>query len=41
VADLLHRDYRERVAYDGASPLVRTTVYRVRMTWRLVWEKGL
>jgi outer membrane receptor protein involved in Fe transport len=41
VADLLHRDYRERVAYEGASPLARTTVYRVRTTWRLVWEKGL
>jgi len=41
VTDLLHRDYRERVAYDGASPLARTTVYRVRTTWRIVWEKGL
>jgi outer membrane receptor protein involved in Fe transport len=41
VADLLHRDYRERVAYDGASPLARTTVYRVRTTWRLVWEQAL
>lgn len=41
VADLLHRDYRERVAYDGASPLARTTIYRVRTTWRLVWEQAL
>lgn len=39
--DLWHGDYRERVAYDGASPLARTTVYRVRPTWRLVWEQAL
>jgi outer membrane receptor for ferrienterochelin and colicin len=41
VADLLHRDYRERVAYDGAGPRARTTIYRTRTTWRLVWEQGL
>jgi outer membrane receptor protein involved in Fe transport len=41
VADLLHRDYRERVSWEGASPLARTTVYRVRTTWRLVWEQAL
>lgn len=41
VADLLHPDYRERVSWDGASPRARTTVYRVRTTWRLVWEQAL
>lgn len=41
VADLLHPDYRERVSWDGASPRARTTVYRVRTTWRLVWEQTL
>jgi outer membrane cobalamin receptor len=41
VADLLHQDYREQIAWDGASPRTRTTVYRVRTTWRLVWEQAL
>ena len=41
ISDLLHRDFRERVSYAGDSPLVRTTVYRVRTTWRLVWEQAL
>jgi outer membrane receptor protein involved in Fe transport len=41
VADLQHRDYRERLLYQGSSPLVRSTVYRVRPTWRLVWEQSL
>ena len=41
VADLLHPDYRERIAWDGASPRARTTVYRVRTTWRLMWEEAL
>ncbi|NIA57378.1 TonB-dependent receptor [Massilia sp. TW-1] len=41
VADLLHQDYREQIAWDGASPRARTTVYRVRTTWRLVWEQAL
>jgi outer membrane receptor protein involved in Fe transport len=41
VADLLHPDYRERISWDGASPRARTTVYRVRTTWRLVWEQAL
>jgi len=41
VTDLLHQDYIARVAYDGASALTRTTAYRVRTTWRLVWEQAL
>jgi outer membrane receptor for ferrienterochelin and colicin len=41
VADLLHPDYREQISWDGASPRARTTVYRVRTTWRLVWEQAL
>jgi outer membrane receptor protein involved in Fe transport len=41
VADLLHPDYRERIAWDGASPRARTTAYRVRTTWRVVWEQAL
>jgi len=41
VADLLHQDYREQIAWDGASRRARTTVYRVRTTWRLVWEQAL
>jgi outer membrane receptor protein involved in Fe transport len=41
VADLLHQDYREQIAWDGTSPRARTTVYRVRTTWRLVWEQAL
>jgi len=41
VSDLLHRDYRESLAYQGDSPLARTTVFRVRTTWRLMWEQSL
>ncbi|WP_296951836.1 TonB-dependent siderophore receptor [uncultured Massilia sp.] len=41
VSDLLHRDYRERLSYEGDSPLARTTVYRVHATWRVVWEQAL
>jgi outer membrane receptor protein involved in Fe transport len=40
-SDLLHRDYQERLSYLGASPLARTTVYRVRTTWRFVWEQSM
>lgn len=41
VADLEHRDVHERLAYLGQSALARTTVYRMRPTWRLVWEQSL
>ncbi|QJE02785.1 TonB-dependent receptor [Massilia forsythiae] len=41
VADLLHRDVRERLAYQGDSALVSTTVFRTHTTWRLVWEQSL
>jgi outer membrane receptor protein involved in Fe transport len=41
VSDLLHQDYREGVLYSGASPLARTVLYRVRTTWRLMWEQSL
>lgn len=41
VSDLLHPGQRERLAYEGASPLVRTTLYRVATTWCLVWEQSL
>lgn len=41
VSDLLHRDYRERLAYQGAGALTRTTVYRIHPVWRLVWEQSL
>ncbi|MCC2970699.1 TonB-dependent siderophore receptor [Massilia sp. IC2-476] len=41
VADLLQRDYRERMVYEGSSLLARSTVYRVRPTWRLMWEQSL
>ena len=41
VSDLLHPDYRERLVYQGASPLARTTVYRGHPVWRLMWEQTL
>lgn len=41
VADLLHRDVRERLLYEGPSPHARTTVYRVHPVWRLMWEQSL
>lgn len=40
VADLLHRDYQERLAYQGARALARSTRYRTHATWRLVWEQA-
>ena len=40
VSDLLHQDYRERLAYQGAGALARTTRYRTRATWRLVLEQA-
>ena len=47
VADLLHRDYPERLTYQSALPyqseayLKSTTIYRMHPTWRLVWEQSL
>ena len=41
VSDLLHPDYRERLVYQGASPLARRTVYRGHPVWRLMWEQTL
>ena len=41
VSDLLHRDVRERLVHEGATPLARTTVFRVHPVWRLVWEQAL
>lgn len=40
-ANLLRRDERESSFFDGASPLLRTTLYRPATTWRLVWEQTL
>ena len=41
VSDLLHQDLRERRTFEGNAPLLRATTYRVRATWRLVWEHSL
>ncbi|WP_051933454.1 TonB-dependent siderophore receptor [Massilia sp. BSC265] len=41
VAGLSQRDYLERLAYEGSRPLERATVFRMRPTWRLVWEQSL
>ncbi len=41
VTDLLHRDDREQLVYEGAARLARTTVYRVHPVWRLTWEQTL
>jgi len=41
VTELLHDDVRERRAFDGPNALVRTTLFRVRPTWRLMWEQTL
>jgi hypothetical protein len=41
VSGLLQRDYRERLAYQGGSPLTRTTRYRMHQTLRLMWEQSL
>jgi len=41
VTNLLHDDVRERRTFDGPAALVRTTLFRVRPTWRLVWEQTL
>lgn len=41
VAGLSQRDHLERLAYEGRRPLERATVFRMRPTWRLVWEQSL
>jgi outer membrane receptor protein involved in Fe transport len=41
VSDLLQQDQFERRTFDGDAPLSRATTYRVRATWRLVWEHTL
>ena len=40
-SDLLRQDYHERSAFEGANALARSTAYRARATWRLVWEQAL
>ena len=41
VTDLLHRDDREDVVYEGETILRRTSVYRMHPVWRLTWEQAL
>ncbi len=41
VAGLGQRGYRERLLHEGLAPLLRTTLYQVRPTVRLVWEQSL
>ncbi len=41
VSGLLQRDDSERLVYAGEPALGRTTIYRVRPVWRLVWEQAL
>ena len=41
VSDLLQQDLLERRTFEGNAPLIRATTYRVRATWRLVWEHSL
>jgi outer membrane receptor protein involved in Fe transport len=41
VADVLHQDYDELLAYEGDSRLARTTNYRTRTSWRVIWEQSL
>ena len=41
VSDLLQQDVSERRTFEGSVPLSRATTYRVRATWRLVWEQTL
>ena len=41
VSDLLQQDVRERRTFEGNAPLLSATTYRVRATWRLVWEHSL
>ena len=41
VSDLLQRGYRERIDYEGAVRLGRTTMFRTHPVWRLTWEQSL
>jgi outer membrane receptor protein involved in Fe transport len=41
LSNLGQRSYRERLVYEGAAPLARTSLYQVRPTVRLVWEQSL
>ncbi len=41
VSDVLQRDYRESLVYAADTRLERSTVYRVRSSWRLVWEQSM
>ncbi len=41
VSDLLQRDYRESLVYAADTRLERSTVYRGRSSWRLMWEQSL
>ena len=41
VSDLLHRNYRESIVYDGETRLGRTTIFRLHPVWRLTWEQSL
>lgn len=41
VAGLAQGDYRESLLYEGSNRLGRATVYRMRPTWRMVWEQSL
>ena len=41
VSDLLQQDVFERRTFESSAPLSRATTYRVRATWRLVWEQTL
>lgn len=41
VSGLAQRDYREARVYEGSGALVRSTVYQLRPTWRLMWERSM
>lgn len=40
-SDLLRQDYHERTTFEGDGALARSTAYRTRATWRVVWEQSL
>lgn len=41
VSGLAQRNYREARVYEGSGALVRSTVYQLRPTWRLLWERSM
>lgn len=41
VSDVLQRNDRESLVYAADRRLERSTVYRVRSTWRLMWEQSM